>query len=226
VQQLTNIQVRLLAALRQRIERGEPPPSYRDLCSEFGWRSTGTARDHLRALARKGYLDLPGRRAGRVQLRSGVAPVANVPIVGRVTAGIPVLTEQEVEGMLPIPADWAVQGEYFALRVTGDSMRDAGILEGDHIVVRRQSSATRGDIVAVTVDGETTLKRLEESGARLVLVAENPRYRPIELKSESVVIHGVVVGLLRAYCAGGVPRRFQQPIGSRLQKRSPHGHEA
>lgn len=223
---LTNVQARLLAAIRRRIERGEPPPSYRDLCTEFGWCSTGTARDHLQALARKGCLDLPRRRGGRVQLRQGVARVSHIPVVGRVTAGVPALAEQTIDGVLPIPAEWTRSGEYFALRVAGDSMSGAGIFEGDHVVIRRQSNAGLGDVVAVTLDGETTLKTLDKRGTRLLLVPDNPRYRPIEVKSESAVIHGVVVGLLRAYRTGRLTRRVRQPAGPRRRERGRHAYGA
>jgi repressor LexA len=224
VSPLTDIQARLLAAIRRRVERGEPPPSYRDLCSQFGWRSTGTARDHLQALARKGCVELPRRRGGRVQVREGLAPVSNVPIIGRVTAGVPALAEQEIDGLLPIPAEWTRSGDYFALRVAGDSMSGAGIFEGDHVVIRAQSSANLGDVVAATVDGETTLKTLGRRGSRFLLVPDNPRYRAIEVKSESAVIHGVVVGLLRAYGTERASRRLRQPSRARCRERSRHAH--
>ena len=225
MEHLTDIQARLLAALRQRMEHGEPPPSYRELCAEFGWSSTGTARDHLRALARKGYVELPGNRGGRIRLRD-VAHARSVPVVGRIAAGLPVLAEEDIEGLLPIPADWTGRGDFFALRVTGDSMKDAGILEGDHVVVRKEAVAASGEIVAATIEGETTLKRLVKRGKRTFLVPENSAYKAIEVKSESAVIHGVVVGLLRAYrhkrSALGIPRR----AGPRYRQGGRHAHGA
>ncbi|HUP22458.1 MAG TPA: transcriptional repressor LexA [Thermoanaerobaculia bacterium] len=195
---LTDIQARLLAALRQRAEQGEPPPSYRELCADFGWSSTGTVRDHLRALARKGYVELPRSPGGRVRLRD-VPRFRSVPVVGRIAAGAPRLAEEDVEGRIPIPADWAGRGDCFALRVTGDSMKDAGILEGDQVVVRQGTVAASGDIVAATIDGETTLKRFIRRGKRAFLVPENTAYEAIEVKSESATIHGTVVALLRSY---------------------------
>lgn len=198
VNQLTDVQAQLVAALQRRADAGDPPPSYRTLCTEFGWASTGTVRDHLRALARKGYVQLPGGRGGRVRLR-GVAPIQSVPVIGHVAAGVPLPADEDIEGFLPVPAAWTTRGRLFALRVTGDSMKDAGILEGDHVIVRRQSVATSGEIVVVTVDGETTLKRLVLQHAQTLLVPENPRYEAIEIRTESTLIHGVVVGLLRTY---------------------------
>ena len=94
---------------------------------------------------------------------------------------------------------WTATGRFFALRVTGDSMKDAGILEGDHVIVRRQLVARSGEIVVVTIDGETTLKRLVLQRAQALLVPENPAYETIEIRTESTLLHGVVVGLLRAF---------------------------
>ena len=163
---LTIVQAEILSAVRQRVGRGEPPPSYRELCSEFGWRSTGTARDHLKALERKGYVQLPGHRGGRVTLRNGPAATGVSPIVGRIVAGVPVEAEEEEEGHLTYPIEWSGGASCFALQVYGDSM---------------------------------VLKRLVKEGSRKLLVSANPRYDPISLNSESAMIHGVVVGLLRAY---------------------------
>lgn len=196
--ELTDVQAQLLTALRRRVDAGDSPPSYRTLCTEFGWASTGTVRDHLRALARKGYVQLPGGRGGRVRL-SGAAPVRSIPVVGRVAAGAPQPADEDTEGFLPVPAAWTATGRFFALRVTGDSMKDAGILEGDHVIVRHQQVATSGEIVVVTVDGETTLKRLVLQRGQALLMPENPAYETIEVRTESTLIHGVVVGLLRAF---------------------------
>jgi repressor LexA len=119
--------------------------------------------------------------------------------MGTVAAGVPVMAEENVRGILGIPADWTRGGDHFALEVKGDSMRDVGILEGDCVIVRRQQSATSGEIVAATIDGETTLKRFMKRGSATFLIPENPHYKPIEVKKESAVIHGIVVGLFRNY---------------------------
>jgi repressor LexA len=163
-QKLTAIQAKVLEAVRRRAESGESVPTYRELCAEFGWASTGTARDHLHALARKGYV----KRAGghrQLRLREERAPVTRVPLVGRVVGRVPVTSEENIEHHIPVPAEWTGRGTHFALRVAGDSMRDAGILDGDQIVVRKQSTAEDGAIVVATIDGETTLKRLQVRGA-------------------------------------------------------------
>lgn len=120
-------------------------------------------------------------------------------MIGRVAAGVPRPADEDIEGFLPVPAAWTPAGGFFALRVNGDSMKDAGILEGDHVIVRRQPVAKSGEIVVVTIDGETTLKRLLLRRAQALLVPENPAYETIEIKTESTLIHGVVVGLLRTF---------------------------
>ena len=198
VDALTPIQGKVLDALRQRAERGEPPPTYRELCAEFGWRSTGTVRDHLQALARKGFIETTGKHRN-LRLRNELPPIAFVPLLGRVVAGVPVISDENVEGRIPVPAAWAGRGRLFALRVAGDSMRDVGILEGDQIVVRQGSAANDGDIVVATLDGETTVKCLRLWQNQATLVAENPMYPPIEVRVEDAVVQGVVIGLMRLY---------------------------
>lgn len=200
---LTAIQKKVLEALRQRADQGDPAPTYRELCAEFDWASTGTVRDHLRALVRKGYLELSGRHR-QLRLREERPLVARVPLVGRVVAGVPVISDENIEERIPVPAAWTRRGTFFALRVAGESMRDAGILEGDQVIVRQRSVATDGDVVIATLEGETTIKRLHISGTRMMLVAENSQYRSIEVRAEEALIQGVVVGLMRAYHERGV----------------------
>jgi repressor LexA len=198
VEALTAIQKRVLEALRRRADQSEPAPTYRELCAEFNWASTGTVRDHLRALVRKGYVELTGRHR-QLLLREERPSVARVPLVGRVVAGVPVISDENIEQRIPVPGAWTRKGTFFALRVAGDSMQDAGILEGDQVIVRQRSVAADGDVVIATLDGETTIKRLRTNGSRVMLVAENPRYQSIEIRAEEAVIQGVVVGLLRTY---------------------------
>ena len=195
---LTDMQAKVLAVVHRHLEQGETAPSYRDLCAEFGWASTGTARDHLRALERKGYLDLPGKRGGRLRVKNNPSSVI-VPVLGHVVAGVPLLADENIEGFLPIPAEWSLNKTTFALRVFGDSMSYAGILEYDHVIVMEQEVANNDDIVVATIEGETTLKRLKIRGNQTFLVPENPDYQPIDITDVSIIIHGVVLGLLRSY---------------------------
>jgi repressor LexA len=131
-----------------------------------------------------------------IRARSGVT---HLPFIGSVVAGIPIEAEENIEQVIPVPSEWTTTGTHFVLRVVGDSMVGAGILNGDYVVVRSQQKAEVGDIVIVTINGETTLKRLRRSGDVLTLIAESKKYRPIPVRSESSSVQGVVVGLLRSY---------------------------
>lgn len=183
--------------IRQRAELGEPSPSYRDLCAEFGWASTGTARDHLQALARKGYITLGGGRARQVRLVQSPPAVARIRLLGHVVAGRPQSAVEAPDGEIAVPATWLGRGRYFAVCVDGDSMRDAAIIDGDTLVVREQATAADGEIVVATVSGETTVKRLEASRGTLRLLPENPDFAPIDLSDSDFTIHGVVVAVMR-----------------------------
>lgn len=204
---LTALQARVLQVFRSRAHEGLPPPTYRELCTEFGWRSTGTARDHIRALVQKGLVDPASGRARGTRLRSPVVPTLTLPLVGRVVAGRPEISEEHAQEEIAVPAFLAPSGPAFLLVVHGDSMRDVGILDGDVVVVRVTPEPRNGEIAAVTVDGETTLKRLVRRGRTWVLMPENPSYQPIEIRTGDAVIHGVATGLLRSLQAQGARRR-------------------
>lgn len=195
--ELTKQQIRVLDAFRSRHREGLPPPTYRELCAEFGWQSTGTARDHIKALVRKGLIDPASGKARGTQLRSRHMGATPLPLIGRVVAGHPVLSEQHIDEEVAVPSFLVPRGVAFLLRVNGDSMKDAGILDGDIVVVRQTPEPKEGDIAAVTVSGETTLKRLVRRGRTWVLAPANRRYRFVEIETEDVVVHGVATGLLR-----------------------------
>lgn len=221
---LTETQARVLNALRQRIEIGELPPSYRALCSEFGWSSTATARDHLQALERKGFIQLPRHRGGRLKVHHKLPPADCAPLVGQIVAGTPVMADEHCDGLLPFPTEWSGGAKCFALRVIGDSMVDAGIFDGDHVIVRQQNTANNGDIVAATIDSETTLKRYVSEGPYALLAPANSRYEAIKVTTQSVLLHGVVVGLLRAYTASPPGPSFQDPGETPHQMGGSHAH--
>lgn len=217
---LSSIQADVLSAIRRRVDRGDPVPSYRELCDEFGWRSTATVRDHLKALARKGYLELSGQRHRQIRLLRDDVPVSRVPLLGRVVAGSPRTAEQHIDGFLPVPGNWTSNGDYFAVRVRGSCMVDAGILEGDYIIARHQLVAADGDVVVARTTGEMTLNRLKRTPAGSMLVAENPRHRLIPVRAEDASVLGVVVGLLRAYRRAGATRLAKKGVGERGRGRT------
>jgi len=153
----------------------------------------------LKALARKGCIELSHHRHRRIRLLEGVAASAGVPLLGAIAAGIPSLAEQNIERHVAVPAEWTRSGVHFSLRVSGDSMIGAGILPGDCVVVRQRPNAEHGEIAVVTLDGETTLKRVERRGAKFVLVPENPKYADIPVETDSAAIQGIVIGLIWDY---------------------------
>lgn len=217
---LSSVQADVLSAIRRRVDGGEPVPSYRELRDEFGWRSTATVRDHLRALSRKGYLELSGGRHRQIRLvREGVT-VSRVPLLGSVVAGSPQAAEQHIDGYLPVPGDWTSNGDHFAVRVRGSSMVGAGILDGDYVIARHQLVAADGDVVVARIEGETTLKRFKRTAGGVTLVAENPRHRSIPVRSEDASVQGVVVGLLRAYRRPGATRWAEKRVGERARGRT------
>jgi repressor LexA len=186
----------LLKAIR---EKGYAP-SIAEIGARFKIASTNGVSEHLRALEKKGYIRRIGRRAIEIRHRGEPfeAPAKRAPILGRIAAGRPRLSEENVEGHLSVPPEMA-RGEVFVLRVQGDSMEGAAIIDGDYVVVRSQSTAENGEIVCALVDGEATLKRFYREGERVTLKAENEKYEPITLARGELRILGKVVGLIRRF---------------------------
>jgi repressor LexA len=183
-------------AFRQRVAEGAPPPTHRELCREFGWKSTATARDHIRALVQKGILSPADRRSRGAYLVAKRPEGKLLPLVGRIVAGRPLLSDEYIEREILVPMEFAPRGKAFILRVTGDSMERAGIFAEDYVIVRQVKAPASGCIVAVTVEGESTLKLLQCRAGKWSLVAANPKFAPIEIRSPAVV-HGVVTAVMR-----------------------------
>ena len=157
----------------------------------------GTVQDHVRALVRKGFLQKEEGVARGIKLAHRSSSI-DVPILGTVPAGRPVEAVENMLGSLSIPDRW--RGDVYALRVTGESMIDAGILDGDYVIVKKQSEAEDGDIIVALLDGEATVKYLERKNGRVRLLPANPRFAPIELThSAESLIHGKVVSLQRFF---------------------------
>jgi repressor LexA len=191
---------------RSQRERGYPP-SVREICEEVGLTSTSTVHAHLKTLQGQGYLrrDPTKPRAIEVRYESGSGavierrPVRHVPLVGDVAAGTDVLAQENVEDLYGLPEDFTgTGGHMFMLHVRGDSMIEAGILDGDYVVVRQQPEAEKGDIVVAGIPGEeATVKTFSRKGHKVVLVPANPRLSPMEFDPRDVTIFGKVVTVLR-----------------------------
>jgi repressor LexA len=190
--------------LRIVAERGYPP-SVREIGEAVGLSSSSTVHSHLSSLVKAGYLrrDPSKPRAIEVidpgetsDLRR--APVRDVPLVGRIAAGSPILAEEDIEEILPLPTDLVGNDPVFMLRVRGDSMIDAGIFDDDLVVVRRQPDAHNGDLVAALIEGgEATVKRFRKEPGRVTLISENPDYEPMVF-TDGLEVLGKVVAVLRS----------------------------
>lgn len=203
---LTPRQREILEMIEQHMRDHGYPPSVREIGEVVGLTSPSTVHAHLNALQRRGYLRRDPTKPRAIEVRwdsnSDAAidrrPVKHVPLVGDVAAGTDVLAQENVEEVLPLPADFTGEGELFMLRVRGDSMIDAGILDGDFVVCRAQNEASNGDIVVAGIPGdEATVKTFTCHDGMVVLVPSNPRLEPIELPADEVSIYGRVVTVLR-----------------------------
>ncbi len=200
------------AAIVDTVARQGYPPSMREIGQAVSLSSTSSVSHQLMALESKGVLYRDPHRPRAYRVRPGItsdvadAPepvaaeaaasdLASVPLVGRIAAGVPILAEEAVEDVLPLPRHLVGEGSLFALRVVGDSMIEAAICDGDIVTVRRQDTADQGDIVAALLDGEATVKRLHREGGRVWLMPHNPAYEPIP--GEQAGVLGKVVAVLR-----------------------------
>lgn len=190
---LTPRQAQILALIRKLLEETGRPPTRAEIAEHFGFRSANAAEEHLRALARKGAIELSGVARGIRLMEEGL------PLVGRVAAGQPILAEQNIESHLRLDRKLFRPRADYLLRVKGLSMRDAGILDGDLLAVHRTSTAQPGQIVVARLDDEVTVKKLARRGARVRLLPANPDFEPIEvdLRRDPFAIEGVGVGILR-----------------------------
>ena len=202
---LTARQREVLDFVRSFMIRVGYPPTVREIGSHFGF-VPRSVFDHLKALERKGYLRRDPAKSRSLQLLdASLAPSARtssyreLPILGRVAAGQPLLSDQNLEGTSVVPQDWVNDDEAFLLKVQGESMIGAHICPGDQALVRRQSTAENGDIVVALLNDEATIKRILFKPNGIVLQPENPAMPPIEVKKgeKSFQILGKVVGILR-----------------------------
>ena len=176
-------------------------PSIPEIGARFKIASTNGVSDHLKALEKKGYIRRVGKRALEMVSVTGKSVLTSfreIPILGRVPAGKPFLSEENAEGLLAITNDMG-SGKMFALQVKGDSMIDAGIMDGDKVIVKQQGTAENGEIVCALIEGEATLKRFFKKNGVITLKAENENYAPITVSQGEFRILGRVIGLQRKF---------------------------
>lgn len=192
---LTPRQTEILRLIEQYTEKAGFPPTRGEICQAMGFRSPNAAEEHLKALARKGVIEMvPGVSRGiRLKQESGI------PVIGRVAAGAPILAAEHVEARFHLDPKLFTPSADYLLKVRGSSMRDAGILEGDLLAVHRTSEFRSGQIVVARLHDEVTVKRIRKNRDKVELIAENPAYatRLVDLKRETLEIEGIAVGIIR-----------------------------
>ena len=219
---LTDRQQQILDLIRQAIVNTGFPPTRAELATVLGFKSANAAEDHLRALARKGVIELTAGASRGIRLtdlanesieadvdtelpadrpRLKTLPGAGfllIPLIGRVAAGHPILATENIEKEINVDLDMFAERPDYLLKVKGLSMRDAGILDGDLLAIKKVSDARNGQIVVARIDEEVTVKRLSKSGGRIELLPENPDFEPIQIQpGQDFSLEGIAVGLIR-----------------------------
>ena len=202
--ELSTRQREILQLIRTKVTERGYPPSVREIGEVLGLRSPSTVHSHLSSLVKAGYLRRDPSKPRAIEVvdtsRDSIerSPHRDVPLLGRIAAGSPILAEEQIEEIFTIPTEFTGTGPVFMLAVHGDSMEGAGILDGDYVVIRSQQDAANGDIVAALVDGEeATVKRFERRDNTVRLISENPAYEPMVFE-DGVQLIGKVVAVLRA----------------------------
>ena len=201
---LTSRQSEILEFIRDTVKGTGMPPTRAEIATMFGFRSPNAAEEHLRALAKKGAIEIASGTARGIQLAEQISgamqSIVALPLIGRVAAGSPILAEENVEKNLPVdPGMFKPKADYL-LKVKGLSMKDIGILDGDLLAVHSQRDARNGQIVVARMENEVTVKRFFKKGHQVQLVAENSDFAPIEvdLRRDPFEIEGLGVGVIRA----------------------------
>ena len=197
---LTEKQELIFDFIKDKIKDCGFPPTVREIGEKFEITVKG-AYDHIKAIEKKGFIKTEQNKSRAIVVlgEECIEPVnaINIPLVGRIAAGTPVLAEENIEEYLSFPKAMFGKGDYFALSVRGDSMIDGGIFDGDIAIIKQQNTANNGDIVAAMIDEEATLKKFNKTGNKIQLIAENPAYKPIV--PDNLTILGKLSAVFRQY---------------------------
>jgi repressor LexA len=200
MEKLTARQAEILGLIQRYLEETGYPPTRVEIAQELGFKSPNAAEDHLRALARKGAIEMiPGASRGIRVVKPINSKPSGLPIVGQVAAGSPVLAQENIEDICDVPRKLFSPVAHYLLRVKGLSMINAGILEGDLIAVHKTKEANNGDIVIARIGDDVTVKRFKKNRNKITLIAENPDFEPINIsaKDPDFAIEGLSVGIIR-----------------------------
>jgi len=195
---LTDRQRQVLECIRQHLQETGMAPTRAEIADLMGFQSKNAASDHLRALERKGFIRIHNDRSRGIQMLDAANwNEDEMPLIGRVAAGLPIEAVENVERTVPVPQGLFNQRPTYLLRVQGDSMQDAGILDGDLIAVRKTNMARSGQIVVARIDEDVTVKTLKIDKSAIFLMPANDAYEPILVAPDQLAIEGIVVGLIR-----------------------------
>lgn len=209
VEGLTDRQRQILELVAETVSERGYPPSVREVCDALGLASSSTVHSHFQALQKKGYIRIDPTKPRAIEIlfdpETGLAaerrPSRSVPLVGQIAAGAPILAEENVEEVYPMPEDLVGDGTVFMLQVKGESMIDAGIMDGDFVIIRQQPTAHSGEIVAAMIpsdygDAEATVKTIRHKGSAIMLEPANPTMQPFEAPPGTEIL-GKVVAVFR-----------------------------
>lgn len=204
-EELSINQLKILNYIKEEINSKGYPPSVREICKAVGLSSTSTVHSHLSAIEQKGFIKKGTNKNRAIEVIDQETAlydlpkkeIVNIPLIGSIAAGQPILATENAEDLFPIPIEWIGNNESFVLRVKGDSMINAGIFSGDYVVISCQNSARNGDIVAALIDDEATLKRFYREKDHIRLQPENDNMEPILTKE--VAILGLLKCVIRKY---------------------------
>jgi len=199
VSELTPRQREIVKLIQESLRDNGMPPTRAEIATAMGFKSANAAEEHLRALQKKGVLDIiPGASRG-IQLKDSLREQMGLPLIGRVAAGRPMLAEEHIESRYQIDPKIFQPRAHYLLKVRGQSMKDIGIMDGDLVAVHRTPEVRNRQVVVARLDNEVTVKRYKQDGKIVWLLPENEEFEPIrvDLKEQSLIIEGIVVGVLR-----------------------------
>lgn len=197
---LTEKQDKIFNFIKNEIRESGYPPTVREIGEEFGITVKG-AYDHVKAIEKKGFIRTEQNKSRAIVItdQDDIIPTnaVNIPLIGRIAAGSPIIAEENIEEYLSFPTSMFGKGDHFALQIRGDSMIDGGIYDGDIAIIKKQNTANNGEIIAALLEEEATLKRFKKSGNKIQLIPENTAYKPIVVND--VTILGKLTAVFRKY---------------------------